>query len=171
MLTGSRGAQPLRQRRVRPRFWLLDFYGSAIGKKAVMAITGIMLLGFVLAHMLGNLHMYQDAAHMNHYGEYLRTIGEPILPHTGFLWILRVGLILAFVVHVYAAFALWAPLHGHVCFDVADASSLVESALAVADRDEEDAASVRVPWPDVDRTHLWAAVEEYARRTRRYGSA
>ena len=88
MLTGSRVARPLRQRRVRPRFWLLDFYGSAIGKKAVMAVTGIVLLGFVLTHMLGNLHLYQDAAHMNHYGEYLRTIGEPILPHTGFLWIL-----------------------------------------------------------------------------------
>jgi succinate dehydrogenase / fumarate reductase cytochrome b subunit len=106
MLTGSRGAQPLRQRRVRPRFWLLDFYGSAIGKKAVMAVTGIMLLGFVLAHMLGNLHMYQDAAHMNHYGEYLRTIGEPILPHTGFLWILRGGLIIAFILHIHSAFGL-----------------------------------------------------------------
>lgn len=106
MLTGTRGAQPLRQRRVRPRFWLLDFYGSAIGKKAVMAVTGIMLLGFVLAHMLGNLHMYQDAEHMNHYGEYLRTIGEPILPHTGFLWILRSVLILAFALHIHAAVTL-----------------------------------------------------------------
>lgn len=106
MLTGSRVAQPLRQRRIRPRFWLLDFYGSAIGKKAVMAVTGIMLLGFVLAHMLGNLHMYQDAEHMNHYGEYLRTIGEPILPHTGALWILRAGLILAFVLHIHSAATL-----------------------------------------------------------------
>lgn len=107
MLTGSaHGPRPLRQRRVRPRFWLLDFYGSAIGKKAVMAVTGIMLLGFVFAHMLGNLHMYQDAEHMNHYGEYLRTIGEPILPHTGFLWILRSGLILAFVLHIHSAATL-----------------------------------------------------------------
>ena len=107
MLTDSaRGARPLRQRRVRPRFWLLDFYGSAIGKKAVMAVTGIMLLGFVLAHMLGNLHMYQDADHMNHYGEYLRTIGEPILPHTGFLWILRAGLILAVIFHIHSAATL-----------------------------------------------------------------
>jgi len=103
MLTGSRGAKPLRQRRVRPRFWLLDFYGSAIGKKAVMAVTGIMLLGFVLAHMLGNLHMYQSADKMNHYGEYLRTIGEPILPRSGFLWILRSSLILAFILHIHSA--------------------------------------------------------------------
>ena len=106
MLTGSRVAQPLRQRRIRPRFWLLDFYGSAIGKKAVMAVTGLLLLGFVLTHMLGNLHMYQDAEHMNHYGEYLRTIGEPILPHTGFLWIMRGGLILAFALHIHSAATL-----------------------------------------------------------------
>lgn len=106
MLTGSRGAKPLRQRRVRPRFWLLDFYGSAIGKKAVMAVTGIMLLGFVLVHMLGNLHMYQSAEKMNEYGEYLRTIGEPILPRSGFLWILRSGLILAFILHIHSAATL-----------------------------------------------------------------
>jgi succinate dehydrogenase / fumarate reductase cytochrome b subunit len=106
MLSGTSGAPPLRQRRVRPRFWLLDFYGSAIGKKAVMSVTGILILGFVLAHMLGNLHMYQDAEHMNHYGEYLRTIGEPILPHTGFLWILRSVLILAFALHIHAAATL-----------------------------------------------------------------
>jgi succinate dehydrogenase / fumarate reductase cytochrome b subunit len=107
MLTGSaRGPQPLRQRRVRPRFWLLDFYGSAIGKKAVMAVTGIMLLGFVLAHMLGNLHLYQGANHMNEYGEYLRTIGQPILPRSGFLWILRSSLIIAFILHIHSATTL-----------------------------------------------------------------
>jgi len=107
MLSGSKhAAKPLRQRRQRPRFWLLDFYGSAIGKKAVMAVTGLLLLGFVLAHMLGNLHLYEDAEGMNHYGEYLRTIGEPILPHTGFLWIMRSGLIVAFALHIHAAATL-----------------------------------------------------------------
>ena len=108
MLTGSaaRGPKPLRQRRVRPRFWLLDFYGSALGKKAVMAVTGILLLGFVLAHMLGNLHLYQSPERMNEYGEYLRTIGSPILPHSGALWILRSGLILAFILHIHSAATL-----------------------------------------------------------------
>lgn len=104
--SATRGPRPLRQRRVRPRFWVLDFYRSAIGKKAVMAVTGIMLLGFVLAHMLGNLHMYQSAEEMNHYGEYLRTIGEPILPHSGALWILRGALIVAFILHIHAAATL-----------------------------------------------------------------
>lgn len=108
MITGKsvRGPKPLRQRRVRPQFWLLDFYGSAIGKKAVMAVTGILILGFVLTHMLGNLHLYEGADKMNHYGEYLRTIGYPILPKSGFLWILRVGLIVAFVLHIHAAATL-----------------------------------------------------------------
>lgn len=108
MLTGSaaRGPKPLRQRRVRPRFWVLDFYKSAVGKKAVMAVTGILLLGFVLAHMLGNLHLYEGSEKMNHYGEYLREIGSPILPHSGALWILRIGLIVAFVLHIHAAATL-----------------------------------------------------------------
>lgn len=108
MITGSsaRGPKPLRQRRQRPRFWLLDFYGSAIGKKAVMAVTGILLLGFVLTHMLGNLHLYEGSEKMNYYGEYLREIGYPILPHSGFLWILRAGLILAFALHIHAAATL-----------------------------------------------------------------
>ncbi len=88
------------------RFWLADFYGSAIGKKAVMASTGILLLGFVLVHMIGNLKLYLGEEHLNAYGEYLREIGEPILPHTGFLWIMRSALILAFILHIHAAATL-----------------------------------------------------------------
>ena len=111
MLTGSQragsgGAMEPARNRPRPHVWVLEFYSSAIGKKAVMAVTGIILLGFVLVHMIGNLKIYQDAEHMNAYGEYLRTIGEPILPHTGFLWILRSVLILAFALHIHAAFSL-----------------------------------------------------------------
>ena len=108
MLSGTRarGVQPLRQRRVRPRIWILDFYGSAVGKKAVMAVTGIVLLGFVLVHMLGNLHLYQGAEKMNWYGEYLREIGEPVLPRTGLLWIVRSLLIVSFALHIHAAATL-----------------------------------------------------------------
>lgn len=110
MLRGSArprgGAMEVVRTRPRPHTWALEFYSSAIGKKAVMAVSGIILLGFVLTHMIGNLKIYQDAGHMNAYGEYLRTIGEPILPHTGFLWILRSVLILAFALHIHAAFSL-----------------------------------------------------------------
>ena len=109
MISGMpRRAIPAVRKRPHAAFWILDFYSSSIGKKAVMAVTGIMLLGFVLVHMLGNLKIFLPDAelHLNAYGEYLRTIGEPILPHTGFLWILRGGLILAFILHIHAAYSL-----------------------------------------------------------------
>lgn len=116
MLSGTTGgpgaARPIptvRERR-KPAFWPIELYGSAVGKKAVMAVTGIMLLGFVFMHMVGNMKVFFPDAemHLNVYGEYLRTIGEPILPHTGFLWILRSLLILSFVFHIHAAVSLTA---------------------------------------------------------------
>jgi succinate dehydrogenase cytochrome b subunit len=82
---------------------VLRFWRSAIGKKWVMGVTGIMLLGFVLAHMIGNLKIYLGADALDHYAEWLRTLGEPALPRTILLWILRIGLILAFVFHIVAA--------------------------------------------------------------------
>lgn len=98
-------ATPTRAR-PRPAPWPVEFYRSAVGKKWVMAITGVMLLGFVLAHMLGNLKLYLGATDFNEYGEGLRDFGHPFLPHTFALWGLRLGLIAAFVVHIHAAFSL-----------------------------------------------------------------
>jgi len=66
-------------------------------------VSGIMLLGFVLFHMIGNLKIYLGAAHLDEYAEWLRTIGEPFVPRGIFLWILRVGLIAAFFFHIVAA--------------------------------------------------------------------
>src|SRR6478735_9308526 len=82
---------------------VVRFWRSAIGKKWVMAITGIMLLGFVLFHMIGNLKIYLGAAHLDEYAEWLRTIGEPFVPRGVFLWILRIGLIGAFFFHIVSA--------------------------------------------------------------------
>jgi succinate dehydrogenase / fumarate reductase cytochrome b subunit len=82
---------------------LVRFWRSALGKKWVMAVTGIMLLGFVLFHMLGNLKLYLGAAHLDEYAEWLRTIGEPFAPRGVFLWILRIGLIGAFFFHIVSA--------------------------------------------------------------------
>ncbi|MBK5290027.1 MAG: succinate dehydrogenase cytochrome b subunit [Acidimicrobiia bacterium] len=87
----------------RPTNPVLRFWRSAVGKKWVMAVTGIMLLGFVLAHMVGNLKIYLGARHLDEYAEWLRTFGEPALPRTVFLWIMRVGLIGAFVLHIVSA--------------------------------------------------------------------
>lgn len=71
-----------------------------------MAITGIVLMGYVLAHMLGNLKIYLGPAALNEYAEFLREMGEPVAPRSVVLWILRIGLIAAFVLHIHAAYAL-----------------------------------------------------------------
>jgi len=71
-----------------------------------MAITGIMIMGFVFAHMVGNLKMYLGPTAFNHYGEFLRMLLVPILPRTVFLWLLRLGLITAFVLHIHSAYSL-----------------------------------------------------------------
>ena len=71
-----------------------------------MAITGIVWMGYVLAHMAGNLKIYFGAEDINHYGEWLRTLGTPFLPRTVLLWLMRGGLIAAFALHVHAAYSL-----------------------------------------------------------------
>ena len=80
---------------------------TTIFLKMLMAVSGIIFIGFVLGHMYGNLKAFSGHDAFNHYAEHLRTIGEPILPRTGFLWIMRVGLIAALIVHVASAAALW----------------------------------------------------------------
>lgn len=86
--------------------WLLRFYRSAIGKKMVMAVSGIILFGFVLVHMAGNLKLYAGAEAMNQYGEFLRDVGKPLLPREGLLWIARIVLLGAVVAHIDAAVKL-----------------------------------------------------------------
>jgi succinate dehydrogenase / fumarate reductase, cytochrome b subunit len=93
-------------RKKRPKFFLLDLYSTAVGKKYVMAITGIGLLGFVVAHAIGNLKMYLGPEDFDHYGEYLRELLVPILPRTVTLWLMRVGLIVAVALHIHAAYGL-----------------------------------------------------------------
>lgn len=92
---------PIPMRRSGP--WPLRFWRSAIGKKWVMGVTGLMLLGFVFGHMLGNLKVFLGENALNHYAEWLRTIGEPIFPATVLLWIIRIALIGAFAGHIIAA--------------------------------------------------------------------
>ncbi len=86
--------------------WFSDVTKSAVGKKAVMAISGLALFGFVLAHMIGNLEIYRGADALNRYAEHLRTLGEPILPREFALWIARVGLLAAVVLHITSAWAV-----------------------------------------------------------------
>ena len=90
----------------RRKFFLTDLYGTAVGKKYAMAVTGIMLLGFVIAHMIGNLKMYLGAEHLNEYGEFLRELLVPIMPRTVVLWLMRIGLFGAVALHIHAAYSL-----------------------------------------------------------------
>lgn len=91
---------------LRRRLWLLDLYRTAVGKKYVMAVSGVIWMGYVLAHMVGNLKVYFGEDDLNHYAEWLRTIGTPALPNTVLLWIMRTVLIGAIALHIHAAFAL-----------------------------------------------------------------
>ncbi|MEO6989410.1 MAG: succinate dehydrogenase cytochrome b subunit [Aquihabitans sp.] len=104
--TVARGPAEPGSRAKRKAPFLVELYRSALGKKYVMAITGIMLVGFVFAHMVGNLKMYLGPADFDHYAEFLRELLVPILPRTVLLWLLRVGLIAAFVLHIHAAYSL-----------------------------------------------------------------
>lgn len=81
-------------------------YRSSIGKKVVMAVTGAILFGFVVVHLIGNLKVYQGADKLNHYAEWLREMGGPILGPGQALWLLRIGLIAAVVLHVTSAIQL-----------------------------------------------------------------
>ena len=88
----------------------IEFYRSAIGKKWIMAITGLGIVGFALAHMVGNLKMFlppiDGEPDIDVYGHALRELLTPILPEHIFLWILRTGLIAMFALHVLAAYQL-----------------------------------------------------------------
>src|SRR5262245_47097513 len=95
----------------RRSWWPLEFYRSAVGKKYVMAVTGILLLGYVLAHMIGNLKAYLGPVEIDDYGEFLRELLVPLLPRTVFLWLLRTGLIAAFALHIHAAYVLTGLIH------------------------------------------------------------
>jgi succinate dehydrogenase / fumarate reductase cytochrome b subunit len=86
--------------------WLANFYRSAIGKKAVMAGTGLVLFGWIFLHMAGNLKLYLGPVHMNEYAHWLRAIGTPAMPESGLLWVARIVLAVLVILHIHAAYAL-----------------------------------------------------------------
>jgi len=77
------------------------FFGSSIGKKVVMAATGLVLLGFVIGHMIGNLQIYLGADALNEYAEFLRHF-----LHGQGIWLARAGVLLAVGLHIWAATSL-----------------------------------------------------------------
>jgi len=80
---------------------------STIALKLLMAVTGILFIAFVLFHMYGNLKAFAGHDAFDEYAHHLRELGTPVLPYGGFLWINRVALLGALVVHVACAVILW----------------------------------------------------------------
>jgi succinate dehydrogenase / fumarate reductase cytochrome b subunit len=86
--------------------WPLEFFSTAVGKKWVMAISGLGLMGFVFAHMFGNLKVYFGREDFNSYAESLRELLHPVMPNTWVLWAMRIGLIAFFALHIGSAISL-----------------------------------------------------------------
>ena len=80
-----------------------SFFRSLVGKKAIMAVTGLILFLFVVAHLLGNLKVFEGPAKFNAYAAGLRAIGAPILGPSQFLWVARIVLLASVLAHIWAA--------------------------------------------------------------------
>jgi succinate dehydrogenase cytochrome b subunit len=75
------------------------FLASSIGRKVIMAVTGLILFGFVIGHLVGNLQVYQGPEKLNAYGVLLRKFGSV-------LWAARIVLLAAVGLHLWAAWSL-----------------------------------------------------------------
>jgi succinate dehydrogenase cytochrome b subunit len=85
---------------------LMAFWHTMIGKKVVMAITGVVLVGFVIAHMLGNLKIFAGPDEINAYSRFLREVGWPELGYGQLLWLVRIVLLVCVTLHITAAVQL-----------------------------------------------------------------
>jgi succinate dehydrogenase / fumarate reductase cytochrome b subunit len=107
----------------------LALWQNPVGKKAVMAVTGVVLFGFTLVHMVGNLQAFKGAPALDHYAELLR-ISMP------FLWTVRGILLASLLLHVVAAFQLWLAKRAARTIDYQDyrpqASSLASRTMMVS---------------------------------------
>src|SRR6266581_8971350 len=78
---------------------LAAFYRSSVGKKMIVAITGIILILFVVGHLLGNLQIFLGPDWINGYSQHLRDLGP-------LLWLIRIFLLVTVVVHIYVTIRL-----------------------------------------------------------------
>ncbi|MFE7469218.1 succinate dehydrogenase [Streptomyces sp. NPDC057499] len=81
-------------------------WDSSVGKKTVMAVSGLIMLLYLVVHMIGNLKIFFGSGEFNHYAHWLRTMGEPFLHYEWALWIVRVVLVAAVVLHAVSAYQL-----------------------------------------------------------------
>ncbi|MEU4831510.1 succinate dehydrogenase cytochrome b subunit [Streptosporangium sp. NPDC023615] len=97
---GKKSAKPARPGRKG------GFLASTNGKKVVMAVTGAVMVLFLVGHMAGNLKSFLGADSFNGYADFLRTMGEPLLPHRVLLTVVEVGLVVAVALHMWSAVSL-----------------------------------------------------------------
>lgn len=76
-----------------------SLFSSSIGRKMLMAVTGLILIGFVIGHLVGNLQIFQEPDHINGYAQFLHQLGP-------LLWVARVILIVSVFIHIWAATVL-----------------------------------------------------------------
>jgi succinate dehydrogenase / fumarate reductase, cytochrome b subunit len=78
---------------------LIHFYRSSVGRKIIVAVTGIILILFVIGHLLGNLQIFIGADWINGYSEHLRDLGP-------LLWLIRIFLLATVIIHIYVTIQL-----------------------------------------------------------------
>ncbi len=69
------------------------WYRTSLGKKGVMAVTGIIMVLFVIGHIFGNLKIFEGAAVLDTYASFLRTVGAPVFLNSQLLWLIRLVLL------------------------------------------------------------------------------
>ena len=87
---------------INPVHRVVRFYEAPIGKKVIMAVTGVILFGYVVAHLLGNLQIFGNPDQINIYAAFLHNPAN-----VGLLWGARVALLLAVILHIVASIQLW----------------------------------------------------------------
>src|SRR5258705_1430303 len=85
---------------------VMALWRTVIGKKIVMAVAGAVLIGFVIAHMVGNLKMFSGPDQINAYSKFLRDVGQPELANGQLLWMVRIVLLVCVGLHITAAVQL-----------------------------------------------------------------
>lgn len=100
----------------------MNLFRSTIGRKFLMAVTGLILIGFVIGHLVGNLQVFSEPDKLNGYAHFLQSLGP-------LLWVARIGLLVAVAIHVWAATVL--TLENHAARDVAyNAKHTIRATLA-----------------------------------------
>lgn len=86
---------------------VVSLYRTSVGKKVVMALSGLFIIAWLIGHVVGNLKAFLGPDEINHYAEWLREMGAPALPPMVGLWGVRILLLIAVAAHVTAAVQLW----------------------------------------------------------------